>query len=155
MSEVDKDVLFEINDLDVIYDSENPVHAVQHANLQIRRGEIMGLAGESGCGKSTLAYSVNRLLKAPGRISSGEVLFHDASGETIDVRALQGKALRDYRWAKTSMVFQGAMNSLSPVTKIGKQLEDVYITHCPGMSKSERQDRCAELLKIVHVDPNS
>ena len=46
------------------------------------------------------------------------------------------------------------MNSLSPVTKIGKQLEDVYITHCPGMSKSERQDRCAELLKIVHVDPN-
>ena len=154
MSEVDKDVLFEINDLDVIYDSENPVHAVQHANLQIRPGEIMGLAGESGCGKSTLAYSVNRLLKAPGRISSGEVLFHDASGETIDVRALQGKALRDYRWAKTSMVFQGAMNSLSPVTKIGKQLEDVYITHCPGMSKSERQDRCAELLKIVHVDPN-
>ena len=149
-----KDVLLEVNDLDVVYDSAVPVHAVQHATLRVRRGEIMGLAGESGCGKSTLAYSVNRLLKAPGRIDSGQVLFHDASGETIDVLGLNGKALREYRWAKTSMVFQGAMNSLSPVTKLGKQLEDVYTTHCPKMSKSERMDRCAELLKIVHVDSN-
>lgn len=146
--------LLEINDLDVIYDAQVPVHAVQHATLHIKRGEIMGLAGESGCGKSTLAYSVNRLLTPPGRIASGEVLFHDISGQTIDVRALEGKDLRQYRWEKTSMVFQGAMNSLSPVTKIGKQLEDVYITHCPKMSKSERRDRCAQLLEIVHVDPN-
>lgn len=146
--------LLEINDLDVIYDAQVPVHAVQHATLHIKRGEIMGLAGESGCGKSTLAYSVNRLLTPPGRIASGEVLFHDISGQTIDVRALEGKDLRQYRWEKTSVVFQGAMNSLSPVTKIGKQLEDVYITHCPKMSKSERRDRCAQLLEIVHVDPN-
>lgn len=146
--------MLEINDLDVIYDAQVPVHAVQHATLHIKRGEIMGLAGESGCGKSTLAYSVNRLLTPPGRIASGEVLFHDISGQTIDVRALEGKDLRQYRWEKTSMVFQGAMNSLSPVTKIGKQLEDVYITHCPKMSKSERRDRCAQLLEIVHVDPN-
>lgn len=154
MSTANNDVVLTINDLDVVYDSTVTVHAVQHATLELHRGEILGLAGESGCGKSTLAYSVNRLLKAPGRINSGEVVFHDKSGESIDVRKLEGKALRDYRWAKTSMVFQGAMNSLSPVTKIGKQLEDVYLTHCPGMSKSERRDRCAELLKIVNVDPN-
>lgn len=154
MGASNNDVVLTIKDLDVVYDSTVTVHAVQHANLELRRGEILGLAGESGCGKSTLAYSVNRLLKAPGRINSGEVIFHDCSGEDIDVRRLEGKALDDYRWAKTSMVFQGAMNSLSPVTKIGKQLGDVYKIHCPGMSKSEREDRCAELLKIVHVDPN-
>ena len=154
MGASNKDVVLTIKDLDVVYDSTVMVHAVQHANLELRRGEILGLAGESGCGKSTLAYSVNRLLKAPGRINSGEVIFHDRSGKDIDVRRLEGKALNDYRWAKISMVFQGAMNSLSPVTKIGTQLGDVYKVHCPEMSKSEREDRCAELLKIVHVDPN-
>ncbi|MEZ5164265.1 MAG: hypothetical protein R2683_00085 [Bifidobacterium adolescentis] len=50
--------------------------------------------------------------------------------------------------------FVGAMNSLSPVTKIGKQLADIYKTHRPHMAKSERQDRCAHLLEMVHVDPN-
>ena len=148
------EVLLTVKDVDVVYESKVPVHAVQHASFELHRGEMMGLAGESGCGKSTLAYSINQLLKAPGHIKSGEVVFHDKSGEDIDVRALEGDALRKYRWEKCSMVFQGAMNSLSPVTKIGKQLGDVYKTHRPKMSKSERQDRCAELLKIVNVDPN-
>ena len=94
------------------------------------------------------------MLKAPGKINSGSVIFHDKSGKGIDIRALSGRSLREYRWEKTSMVFQGAMNSLSPVTKIGKQLADIYKTHRPHMAKSERQDRCAHLLEMVHVDPN-
>ncbi len=148
------DVLLTVRDVDVVYDTAKPVHAVQHASFDLRRGEMMGLAGESGCGKSTLAYSITQLLKAPGKVQSGEVIFHDKSGEDIDIRALEGKALRDFRWDKCSMVFQGAMNSLSPVTKIGKQLCDVYKTHCPGMTKAERMERAARLLEIVHVDPN-
>ena len=148
------EVLLTVNDVDVVYDTANPVHAVKHASFELHRGEMMGLAGESGCGKSTLAYSINQLLKAPGKIQSGDVIFHDQSGTDIDVRKLKGDALRAYRWEKCSVVFQGAMNSLSPVTKIGKQLADVYKTHRPDMSKSERLDRCANLLSIVNVDSN-
>lgn len=148
------DVLLSVKDVNVVYDTATPVHAVQNASFELRRGEMMGLAGESGCGKSTLAYSITKLLKAPGKVESGDIIFHDKSGEDIDMRALEGKALRDFRWEKCSMVFQGAMNSLSPVTKIGKQLGDVYKTHCPGMKKAERMERAAHLLEIVHVDPN-
>ena len=118
MATQNSDILLSVDNLDVIYDTDNPVHAVQNATFELRRGEMLGLAGESGCGKSTLAYSINQMLKAPGKINSGSVIFHDKSGKDIDIRALSGRSLREYRWEKTSMVFQGAMNSLSPVTKI-------------------------------------
>lgn len=154
-SSIERDqVLLSVKDVDVVYETESPVHAVQNASFELHRGEMMGLAGESGCGKSTLAYSINQLLKPPGTIKSGTVIFHDKSGEDIDVRALRGQSLRNYRWEKCSMVFQGAMNSLSPVTRIGKQLGDVYKTHRPSMKAKERQERCAHLLEMVHVDPN-
>ncbi len=148
------DVLLSVKDVDVVYDTDHPVHAVQHASFDLHRGEMMGLAGESGCGKSTLAYSITQLLKPPGKVQSGEVIFHDQSGEDIDIRRLTGKALRSFRWEKCSMVFQGAMNSLSPVTKIGKQIGDVYKTHRPGMKKDERMDRARHLLEIVGVHPD-
>lgn len=148
------DVLLTVRDVDVVYDTEHPVHAVQHASFNLHRGEMMGLAGESGCGKSTLAYSITQLLKPPGKVQSGQVIFHDRSGEDIDIRALEGKALRDFRWEKCSMVFQGAMNSLSPVTRIGKQIGDVYKTHRPGMKKGERVERARHLLEIVGVHPD-
>ena len=154
MTTQDPNVLLTVKNLDVIYDTDTPVHAVQNASFELRRGEMLGLAGESGCGKTTLAYSINQMLKEPGKINSGTVIFHDKSGTDIDIRKLSGKALREYRWEKTSMVFQGAMNSLSPVTKIEKQLADIYKTHRPDMPKKERHDRCAHLLEMVNVDPN-
>lgn len=149
-----KDVILSVRDVNVVYDTDNPVHAVKNASFDLHKGEIMGLAGESGCGKSTLAYSITQLLKPPGKVESGEIIFHDESGEDIDMRALKGRKLNAFRWDKCSMVFQGAMNSLSPVTKIGKQLADVYKTHRPSMSKKERMERAAHLLEIVNVDPN-
>ena len=118
MATQNSDILLSVDNLDVIYDTDDPVHAVQNATFELRRGEMLGLAGESGCGKSTLAYSINQMLKAPGKINSGSVIFHDKSGKDIDIRALSGRSLREYRWEKTSMVFQGAMNSLSPVSNL-------------------------------------
>ena len=69
MATQNSDILLSVDNLDVIYDTDNPVHAVQNATFELRRGEMLGLAGESGCGKSTLAYSINQMLKAPGKIS--------------------------------------------------------------------------------------
>ncbi len=137
----------------ITYEVNPPVHAVKDVSLTLYRGEILGLAGESGCGKTTLAYGLNRLLKPPAVLRSGEVTFHDESGTDIDVVALSKEALRTFRWDKVSMVFQGAMNSLNPVISIRSQLHDVLITHRPQMRAQERDERAAELLTLVGVDP--
>ena len=138
----------------ITYEVSPPVDAVRDVSLTLHRGEILGLAGESGCGKTTLAYGVNRLLKAPAVMTSGEVTFHDRSGTDIDVGSLDAEALRRFRWDKVSMVFQGSMNSLNPVMTVRAQLADVFSTHRPELPRSAREPRCAELLELVGVDRN-
>lgn len=149
----DKAPLLEVTDLSVDYVGQQMVHAVKNVSLTVGRGEIVGLAGESGCGKSTFAYGVNQLLKPPAIITGGSVVFHDKSGQDIDVLTLKAKALRRYRWDKVSMVFQGAMNSLNPVTTVRSQIADVFTTHRPDMSRADRTNRSRELLELVGVDP--
>jgi len=141
-----------IENLSIDYLAENTVHAVRDVSLTLRRGEILGLAGESGCGKSTLAYGITRLLKPPALITSGRVMFSSREGYDIDLSSLGGEDLRAFRWDKIAMVFQGAMNSLNPVLRIAEQLEDVFATHRPEMGKAERRRRCGELLELVSVD---
>ncbi|WP_051703928.1 ABC transporter ATP-binding protein [Glycomyces sp. NRRL B-16210] len=141
-----------VEDLTVVYESEEPVTAVKNADLTLHRGEILGLAGESGCGKTTLAYAVNRLHRPPARIASGRITFHDKSGEDIDILALEDKELRAFRWNKLSMVFQGAMNALNPVTTVRAQLRDTLLAHRPGMSRKDVRERSEDVLRRVGVD---
>jgi peptide/nickel transport system ATP-binding protein len=150
----DKTPLLTVNNMRVDYIGARTVHAVKGVSFEIARGEIFGLAGESGCGKSTLAYGVNQLLRPPAMITGGEVVFHDRSGEDINVLSLKKKELRAYRWDKVSMVFQGAMNALNPVLSIGSQIADVFQAHRPDMTRRQRHDRSAELLELVGVDVN-
>jgi peptide/nickel transport system ATP-binding protein len=145
------DPLLTVRDFSVVYDVDPPVAAVKNVSLELQRGEILGLAGESGCGKTTLAYGVQRLLKAPAVITSGSVVFHDASGDDVDVNALDAEQMLAFRWDKISMVFQGAMNALNPVATIGSQLADVFEVHRPSMTKAQRRDAVVELLEIVKV----
>ena len=148
----DRSAVLTVENLTVVYEVEEPVTAVRNASLTLAPGEILGLAGESGCGKTTLAYAVNRLHRPPARIESGRVIFHDRDGSDIDVLALDEDRLRTFRWDKLSMVFQGAMNALNPVTSIRAQLEDTLKAHRPRMSKAERRERAADVLRRVGVD---
>lgn len=143
--------LLTLENVSVVYEVDPPVEAVRNVSLTLKRGEIVGLAGESGCGKTTLAYGIQRLLRPPAVITSGKVVFHDESGEDIEINKLDPESLRKFRWDKVSMVFQGAMNALNPVTTIGSQLDDVFLTHRPDMPRQERRDECARLLDLVKV----
>jgi peptide/nickel transport system ATP-binding protein len=143
------DVLVEIEGLVVEYPvSGGSVRAVDDVSLAIRRGEIVGLAGESGCGKSTVAHSLLRILKPPGEITGGRVVF-----DGQDVLALAPKQLRQFRWRNVSIVFQSAMNSLNPVMKVGDQFVDMFKAH-GHVRKSDALRRSAELMELVGIDPS-
>jgi peptide/nickel transport system ATP-binding protein len=147
-----REPVLEIKNFHVDYGlGDQAVQAVRDVTLTLHRGEVLGLAGESGSGKSTLAYGVTRLLPPPGVISGGSVIYHPPSGDAYDVMALTDPELRKFRWAETSIVFQGAMNSLNPVHKVSTQMLDVIKAHEPQLSPSARVGRAKEMLKLVGI----
>jgi peptide/nickel transport system ATP-binding protein len=162
------DIVLEVRDLCVDYGvGPNAVRAVTDATLTLRRGEVLGLAGESGSGKSTLAYGLTRLLRAPGVISGGDVLFHNrpqssafgaapnevvpAGTEIVDLLAADMAKLRQIRWSQLAVVFQSAMHALNPVARVDAQLTDVLKAHRRQMSPTERRERAVELLRMVGI----
>ena len=94
------------------------VKAVDGVSFQLNDGEALGLAGESGCGKTTTALSLVQLLPANARIRKGSAI--ELFG--IDLVPKTENQLRRYRWREISIVFQGAMNALNPVRRIGEQI---------------------------------
>ncbi|MGP4111188.1 ABC transporter ATP-binding protein [Streptomyces sp. 4N509B] len=148
------DVVLRAEHVDVVYDGERPLHAVRDVSFSLRRGEILGIAGESGCGKSTLAYAVSRMLRPPARLAGGTVTFTGRDGRETELTALQGPELRAFRWSRLSMVFQSAMNALNPVTTVGRQFDDIFRAHRPDMAAAERRARARQLLQTVGIDPD-
>jgi len=143
----DTDVLLDVRDLTVEYlTPRGPARAVDNISFAIRRGEVFGLAGESGCGKSTVAHAVMRLIKPPGRISGGQLLFQGQ-----DILGLSPRELRRFRWLRASLVFQSAMTALNPVISLGEQIADAITAHDP-MNKRQAMERSAELFKLVGIE---
>ncbi len=141
------DVLVRLEQLAVEYASrERVVRAVDGVDLDIHRGEIVGLAGESGCGKSTVANALMQILRPPAQIAGGRILFQ---GEDLTQRSEE--QLRRFRWQHVSMVFQSAMNALNPVMRVGDQFVDAMQAH-ERISKRNALARAGDLLELVGID---
>ena len=140
------DSLLSIRNLCVDYITDRgPVRAIDDVSLDVKPGEILGIAGESGSGKSTLAKATLRILPPPAVISGGEVTF-----EGRDMLTLNESELREIRWRRAAMVFQSAMDALNPVIKVGEQITDTLMAHGYS-SKQAARDRAAELLEMVRM----
>ena len=85
----------------VEYAGPRPTRAVRDVSFELHRGQMLGIAGESGCGKSTLAYALARLLRPPAELTAGSIQFTGADGEKTDLMALDGEALREFRWRRS------------------------------------------------------
>jgi peptide/nickel transport system ATP-binding protein len=139
--------LLELQQLTVEYGlGPRRARAVDGVDLAIHEGEVVGLAGESGCGKTTVANAVMQILRRPGRIAGGSILFR---GE--DLARKSPEELRRFRWRNVSMVFQGAMNALNPVMRVGDQFVDAMRAH-ERIDRRRALARAAELLELVGID---
>jgi oligopeptide transport system ATP-binding protein len=143
------DALLEVDDLHTHFHLKNKtVRAVNGVSFAIKRGEIVGIAGESGAGKSVACLSILRLVPSPGRIERGRIFF---SGE--DLLAKSDREMRDLRGQTVSMVFEDPLNSLDPAYPVGHLIGEALILH-KGLSKRDARKKAGELLRLVGIpDP--
>ncbi|MFM7718209.1 MAG: ABC transporter ATP-binding protein [Actinomycetota bacterium] len=118
------------------------VHAVDGVDLEVRRGETLGLVGETGCGKSTLARTIMRLYDA----TEGTIEF-----EGRDITRLTGKALREHR-RDMQMIFQDPMASLNPRKTVGAIIGEPFRLHAI-VPKPQIRGEVQQLMELVGLNP--
>lgn len=144
------DKLLEIENLHVEYHTDDArVFAVNGVDLDIGKGETLGLVGETGAGKTTTALSILKLLPSrTGKVTSGKILL-----EGKDITAYTEADMRNIRGEIVSMIFQDPMTSLNPVLTVGYQIAEVLRLHKKGESHEKIERRVDEILKLVDIPP--
>ena len=139
--------LLRVRHLSVAFDTAaGPARAVDDVSFDLARGETLGLVGESGCGKTTTVLAALRLLPPGGRVTAGEVLL-----DGTDVLGLSSADIRDLRWRRMAIVFQGAMNALNPVRTVSAQIAEAVRLHDRGASRQAAAARASDLLDAVGI----
>lgn len=141
------DNLLSIKNLAVAYHTDDAIiHAVNGINLDIKKGETLGLVGETGAGKTTIAKSILRILPNPqAEIVSGEIVFN---GENI--LQISEKEMRRIRGNKIAMIFQDPMTALNPIQTVGDQIAEAIKRH-NNVSRSEAQKHACDMLELVGI----
>jgi len=138
--------LLRVEHLTTTFDtSGGPVAAVDDVSFHIDAGETLGLVGESGSGKSVTAMSILRLVQPPGRVASGQVVFHGR-----DLLALDERSMQAVRGAGIGLVFQEPMTALNPVFTVGNQIVEAIVVHGKA-TKSEARAQAIDLLRAVRI----
>ena len=134
-----------IKDLSVDYIMrKETIYAAKNVNIEVNKGEILGLVGESGSGKSTVGNSIINLIDEPGKVSSGSVMLGDLNiHENLD-------NIIKYRGKKIGLIFQDPQTSLNPILTIGEQLIETILAHL-DLSKEEAKNKAISLLKEVGI----
>jgi oligopeptide/dipeptide ABC transporter ATP-binding protein len=123
------------------------VRAVRGVSLEVLAGETLGIVGESGSGKSTMGLAILRLVRAPGRITAGKVLF-----EGTDLASLPEEQMRKVRGKDIAMVFQNPLTSLNPLMRIDKHFLEALKTHKPKLKKPEALKLIREILTDLGIE---
>ncbi len=138
-----------LRDLTVNYHTEEGVvRAVDATSFDVAAGERLGLVGESGSGKTTTALALIQMLRPPGRVDGGSAEING-----VDLLKLSASEMRAERLRTVSYIPQGAMNSLNPVLRVGRQMENALLDHGAGGEAAERRILIAQALQGVDLDP--
>ena len=144
--------VLDIEDLRVHFHmSRGIVKAVDGVSFSVERGKTLGVVGESGCGKSVSALAAMGLIRPPGRIAGGRILYH-VNGQNIDLTQLdpKGKKIRSIRGNEIAMIFQEPMTSLNPVFTIGDQIMESILLH-QNVNKVRARKRTIQMLEMVGI----
>ena len=134
-----------INNLSVDYQMRREtINAAKNVNIEVNKGEILGLVGESGSGKSTVGNAIINLIDEPGKVSSGSVILGDLNIHEDPMNIIK------YRGNKIGLIFQDPQTSLNPILTVGEQLIETIQTHLK-LSKEEAKNKSISLLKEVGI----
>ena len=134
-----------IKDLSVDYQMrKETVYAAKNVNIEVKKGEILGLVGESGSGKSTVGNAIINLIDEPGKVSSGSIILGD-----IDIHK-DPTNITNYRGKKIGLIFQDPQTSLNPILTIGEQLIETIQIHL-NLNRDEAKKKSIDLLKEVGI----
>ena len=137
--------ILEVKNLETNFFCKNEiVRAVQGVSFTVHEGETFGIIGESGCGKSTVCFSILRIVKDPGKISSGSIIY-----KGINLFELSEKEMIRYRGSEIGMIFQDPMTALNPVLNIREQIYRAF--KGKKLTKLEKEEKAIEVLKMVGI----
>lgn len=152
---MERKLLLEVKNLVTEFKTDDGyVKAVNDVSFNLYRGETVGIVGESGSGKSVTSLSIMNLIpNPPGRIASGQIIYHARDGRTVDLTKISEAEMRKFRGDEIAMIFQEPMTSLNPVFTCGDQVMEAIILHQKKTKQEARELTLKMFEKVRLPDP--